>query len=404
MPMSESVLDGSRRESAPADIHLPHVLCVDDEPLMLEGLLDVLRRRYYVRTATSGAEGLQVLAAHGPFTVIVSDFRMPGMDGAAFLSRARLAWPDTIRILLTGQATMEDAAEAVNEGSIYRLLKKPCAPAQLLKALDDAVDQARLVTADRVLVQQRLDEVVGHLLRAERLATLGTLAAAVGHELNNILTALGGATEFIEDRVAAGLPPEASDLKLLRQAQQHLIVHATNLLHLGRPARDGDSGAIDLGQAVSETVNILRSAGVLKRVDLRLDLAPLPLMVAIKRSEIEQLVVNLVKNAVDALLEHKTSQPTVNILVSPGDDGRSVRCVVADNGPGIPDAALAQLFEPYYTTKPPERGTGLGLFVVRQIADRAGGTVSVASEWGHGASFDLTFPCAYTDAGGLGSA
>jgi len=125
---------------------LPRVLCVDDEPMLLAALKTSLHRRYDVTTAEGGLEALHLLRERGPFTVVISDFRMPGMDGARFLARARDVAPDTVRILLTGQAGLEDAIEVVNQGYIFRFLTKPCPPQVLLAAIENAVDQARLAT------------------------------------------------------------------------------------------------------------------------------------------------------------------------------------------------------------------------------------------------------------------
>lgn len=135
---------------------VPTILCVDDEPSVLEGLALHLQRRFRVVTATSGAAALQLLQDRNDISVIVSDMRMPVMDGATFLNRSRLPAPDASRILLTGQADMESAILAVNEGQIFRFLTKPCPPATLLKSVSAGVDQNRLVTAERVLLEETL--------------------------------------------------------------------------------------------------------------------------------------------------------------------------------------------------------------------------------------------------------
>ncbi|MBX3158568.1 MAG: response regulator [Deltaproteobacteria bacterium] len=134
----------------------PHVLCVDDERAVLEGLELTLGRRFRVAMATSGAAGLAALEQSGDIVAIVSDMRMPGMDGAAFLARARVVAPDASRILLTGQADMKSAIAAVNDGQIFRFLTKPCPPAALVAAIDAACEHHRLVTAERVLLEQTL--------------------------------------------------------------------------------------------------------------------------------------------------------------------------------------------------------------------------------------------------------
>jgi len=135
----------------------PRVLCVDDEPNVLEGLALHLHRRYEVTRATSGAAALDAIDKDPSIAVVVSDMRMPGMDGAQFLSRVRATKPGIVRILLTGQADMASAIAAVNEGQIFRFLTKPCPPAQLLGALEAAVEQHRLIHAERVLLEQTLN-------------------------------------------------------------------------------------------------------------------------------------------------------------------------------------------------------------------------------------------------------
>jgi len=136
----------------------PRILCVDDEPNVLEGLKLSLRRRGEILTAPSGVAALELLRQPGfsPPAVIISDMRMPQMDGAAFLSQAGALFPDAVRVLLTGQTDLEAAIAAVNEGHIFRFLTKPCPQPVLLAAIDAAVTQHELLTSERVLLTQTL--------------------------------------------------------------------------------------------------------------------------------------------------------------------------------------------------------------------------------------------------------
>jgi response regulator RpfG family c-di-GMP phosphodiesterase len=134
----------------------PALLCVDDEPLVLEGLTLHLRRGFTLTTATSGAAGLEVIKSKGPFAIVMSDMRMPGMSGAEFLSKVREGWPNTVRVLLTGQSDLPSAIAAVNDGQIFRFLTKPCPPDVLLGALAAAAKQHELITGERVLLEQTL--------------------------------------------------------------------------------------------------------------------------------------------------------------------------------------------------------------------------------------------------------
>lgn len=140
------------------------VLCVDDEPNVVEGLALHLRRRYEVVTAKSGAEGLAILEKDGSFAVVLSDMRMPHMSGAEFLGAARKARPESVRMLLTGQTDLKSAIDAINEGQIFRFLTKPCPPPVLLAAFEAAAELHRLLTAERVLLEQTLHGSVKALI------------------------------------------------------------------------------------------------------------------------------------------------------------------------------------------------------------------------------------------------
>jgi response regulator RpfG family c-di-GMP phosphodiesterase len=184
----------------------PRVLCVDDEPQILEGLSLHLRRNYLPLTATSGAAGLELLAQHGDTAVVISDMRMPGMDGAAFLARARTAAPDAIRMLLTGQSDIQSAISAINEGRIFRFLPKPCAPATLLVAVADASEQHRLVISERVLLEQTLHGSIKAL--TDVLALVNPIAFGRAARLRQLVRELAeqlGLREIWQAEVAAML-------------------------------------------------------------------------------------------------------------------------------------------------------------------------------------------------------
>lgn len=123
------------------------ILCVDDEPNVRSALMRHLRRHFDVSDAPSGAEALELLLAAPPFAVIVSDLRMPGMDGVSFLTRAQAIQPTAVRILLTGYGDLEVAVRAVNSGHIFRFLQKPCPPEVLLPALSEAILEHRRLAA-----------------------------------------------------------------------------------------------------------------------------------------------------------------------------------------------------------------------------------------------------------------
>ena len=132
------------------------VLFVDDDPNLLASCERSFRRKFTVETAEGGESALQKIAERGPFAVVVSDRQMPRMDGIQFLSLVRQRAPDTVRIMLTGNADLEGAIKVVNEGNIFRFLTKPCAPEILGKAVEDALEQNRLVTSEKELLNKTL--------------------------------------------------------------------------------------------------------------------------------------------------------------------------------------------------------------------------------------------------------
>lgn len=132
------------------------VLFVDDEPNVLSGLKRQLRTTFDVYTAESGFQGLEILQEKGPFPVVVSDMRMPKMNGAIFLSKVRKFWPNTMRILLTGQSDIDSAISAINEGQIFRFLTKPCPTESLVSTLNTAIEQNKLLTVEKELLEKTL--------------------------------------------------------------------------------------------------------------------------------------------------------------------------------------------------------------------------------------------------------
>ena len=135
---------------------LDRILIVDDDRNLLDSLRRQLRKHFDIVTALGPQEGLNALNEQGPFAVVVSDLRMPVMDGVVFLSHASRIAPDSVRIMLTGNADLANAVKAVNEGRIYRFLTKPCETAILVQVLEQGAEQFRLVQAEKELLEKTL--------------------------------------------------------------------------------------------------------------------------------------------------------------------------------------------------------------------------------------------------------
>lgn len=173
------------------------ILFVDDEPKALQAFERQLGRRFFVRTAASAAEALTILRQDGPCAVIVSDMKMPGMDGIQLLSRVKELYPDTVRIMFTGNADLATAIEAVNDGQIFRFLTKPVNPQTLTTSLKLAIGQYRLLTAEKELLNQTLNGSVKVL--CELLSLANPTAFSSGYRIKKAVVKI--AEKLQQDRL-----------------------------------------------------------------------------------------------------------------------------------------------------------------------------------------------------------
>jgi len=141
------------------------ILAVDDEKNILDAIQRQMRKKFHVETALGPEEGLAAVKQRGPYAVVISDLRMPKMDGIQFLTRVKRLTPETVRVMLTGNADLENAIQAVNEGNIFRFLTKPCSQEILEKVIQAGIEQYRLVTAEKELLQKTLKGSINVLNR-----------------------------------------------------------------------------------------------------------------------------------------------------------------------------------------------------------------------------------------------
>ncbi len=180
------------------------VLCVDDDEAVLSGIGIYLRRQFHFYTATSGAEALELIEKEDEFSVIVSDMRMPGMNGAEFLEKVRTVSPRSTRLLLTGESNLKDAISAINDGQIFRFLTKPTPPKTLTAAIEDAHRHHQLLLAEEVLLEQTLKNSIRAI--TDILALANPVASGRASQIGNLvgeLAALSDQTLGWEIEVAA---------------------------------------------------------------------------------------------------------------------------------------------------------------------------------------------------------
>jgi two-component system, LuxR family, sensor kinase FixL len=250
-------------------------------------------------------------------------------------------------------------------------------PEELQALLNAAVDQAH-----------RLQQRLGHV---SRLATVGETAAGIAHELNQPLTAIANYAQACERLLAR---PDA-DLTEVRAALREIAEQAVRagdiirrLRGLARPQR-GPREAMDINTLVAELTDLVRSDAEARHVRYRLELTEGLPKVEVHGAQIQQVILNLVHNAIEALQETPEKSRGVLLRTSRTDDG-DVELSVCDTGPGIPATLIPHLFEPFRTSKP--EGTGLGLAVSRTIIGQHQGTLSYRANASRGACFVLRLP------------
>lgn len=140
------------------------VLCVDDDANILTGIQRNLRKQFEIETAVGALAALKVIETGGPYAVIVSDMQMPGMNGVEFLNITRQKYPDTVRVMLTGNADQKTATDAVNKGQIFQFISKPCPPEKLAEILTAGIKHYKMVTAERELLENTLNGSVEVLM------------------------------------------------------------------------------------------------------------------------------------------------------------------------------------------------------------------------------------------------
>ncbi|MDP3775792.1 MAG: ATP-binding protein [Gemmatimonadales bacterium] len=234
------------------------------------------------------------------------------------------------------------------------------------------------------LVAQRTSEK----LRAERLAAVGTLAAGVAHEINNPCGIMLNRIECVAQEVAArcGECFALRDLDVVRQNAMRVATIARGLLDLSRD-EEAPTAKVSLGDVVARVADFVGGEFHLRGVALETALARQPTLVAGNESRLEQLVLNLLLNALQAT----PLGGRVRVGVAT-DGGRAVVLEVQDTGCGIPQDALERIFDPFYSTRRNSRGTGLGLAVVQNIAAGHRARILVESEPGNGSTFRVMFP------------
>jgi signal transduction histidine kinase len=421
LPPREDMAPGSSDSKAT-------VLVCEDNHDMRRLLKDLLISEFNVRLASNGREGLESVR-RAPPDLVLTDVMMPEMSGIE-LCRSLKTDDSTAAIpvvLVTSKAEREMKIEGLERGA-DDYVTKPFHSRELLARVRSLVKLRRmgaalevqnhaLADANSELARTLTDlkEAEARVVRSERLAAVGELAAGIAHEVNNPVNFAQNAAMAIRsyaEELRTALQNAGEDSSGLRQEEKLVEVidgieelsEIVNegLERTGRLVGDlrdfaapgqGDRTAVDISQVVHSALQLMRYFAQKSSVEIELQEASrLPLVWGDRRA-IGQVVLNILKNAVEAL---ESTGGTIRVNVA--DEKSGVSVAIHDNGPGVLPDDQERLFEPFFTTKEAGKGTGLGLSISRQVIEEHGGTLSVTSQCGQGATFTVWLPTESVDA------
>ena len=300
------------------------------------------------------------------------------------------------RILLPPLAALREAAEET-QPTPDAALSVP-APNEIVEVAHRFRQTVRQLNEERELVEAQRDELARmqqSLVRASKLASVGRLAAGIAHEIGNPLAAVQGYLSLLD----GGLPEEQARDVLARSRSELTRIHETiqKLLTYARTGveRPSEPGPFDVRAALNEAIGLARGHPALRGIALSTSgvQGAVPNGYGLE-DHFRQVIVNLLLNAGHALEGH----PAPRVEIRLAFDARFVTVTIIDNGDGVPEDLKEAIFDPFYTTKAPGQGTGLGLAVSRSLMEAIGGDLTVADATGGGAAFSIALPCEGSDA------
>ncbi|MCK6543838.1 ATP-binding protein [bacterium] len=370
----------------------PTLMLVDDESRVLEVLVKTFESQYQIFSFTGAHDALELLKRQ-PVQVIITDERMPKMNGMTFLKEAKVWAPNTVNIILTAYTDINVAIEAINSAVVYRYVVKPWDTDDLRTIVRQAFERYALVQENKKLTDEliaknaaleqnlkQLKETQEKLLRQEKLAVVGQLTASIGHELRNPLSRIKASAALMRNEI---LPEEKEKKELLQIIDNEVMISTKIINDLLDYSRDRKtifkSGNFNI--IIDETLMRMRFPDEVEVVrELASDLPDNQ----VDEGQIQQILINLMLNAIQAM------EYSGKIYVRTHHDGDAAIVEIKDTGCGISNENLERIFEPLFTTKP--KGIGLGMCIVKMLIEKHGGTIGITSRENIGTTVKIRIP------------
>jgi len=370
------------------------VLLVDDEPGILRVLgISLADRGYRVLTAENGEEALRVFHEARP-EVILTDIKMPGMDGIELLKRIKAESPNTEVIMITGHGEMELAIQSLKYDAsdfITKPINDEALDIALRRALEKLSYKKKLKEYTEDL-EKLVEEKTRKLLEAERLAAVGQTVAGLAHAIKNITAGLTGGMYVLEKGIDLDNRSYLSQgWQMIKGNVQKIKGMAVDLLNYAKE-REPEYQLCDPNGPAREVYDLMLSRATEVGVALKIDPAQSLPDAWFDREGIHRVLLNLVSNAIDACTDISCASKTCEVsLRTLKPQGWAVEYQVIDNGCGMDEETRKKVFQIFFSTKG-SRGTGLGLMIARKIVDEHGGVIDLSSEKGSGTVFMVRLP------------
>ena len=372
------------------------ILIVDDDKMILDSLKALLGYKgYEIDTTNSAKEGLKLINKN-IFDLALLDVRMPEMTGFELLDSLDRARLDTMFMIMTGEASMDYAIEAVRKMA-NDYVRKPFEPDELLMRVEMVLKQKKM-RDERKKVEAEKKSLEKQLQHSQKMETIGTLAGGIAHDFNNMLGIIIGSTELALESINYD-DPVGKYLNKILTASTRAEEMVKRLLSFSRLA-DSEKRPINLKNTLDESLKLLRSS-LPTNIEIRRNIPDENFSIMANNTQMNQVIINLCNNAAHAMDRFGgiLQVGMENLTLSEGHTdfadlppGEFVSLSVSDNGHGIDPKIMDRIFDPYFTTKEAGKGTGMGLAMVHGIVKNHGGGIKVTSELGKGTRFDIIFP------------